>query len=293
MSPQSSPIEPTLPLLNWSAVQVRLRWAYEGVVSPVHQHRQADHGNCYLAWLVRQGTVKVRQGKREWKVRPGQWFISPRGVTEQDLSPDTQLLSINVLCQWITGDNLFAQSDGLLFDAAAFPELEEKALKLSRLVERHVPGASSSLEVRPATYRLFLIFQQTLMDWMETFIGGMLERGWTYAHAGTADERVIFIANLINIAPLNQPFPWPYVQRQTGLDRTHLERLFQAEYGQSAVTCWNQRRLRSATHSLAATSMPLKELSHHLGFSQPGHFTRWFKAQTNVSPTDYRQRHSV
>lgn len=278
-------------MLNWAGIHMRVRWAYDGEVLPRYRVLQSDHANCYLAWLVRSGDVTVRQGEHKWRVRPGQWFVSPRGVTEQILSADTRLLSVNVLCQWITGRNLFAQADGLLFDAAAFPELEIKAVALSRLIESHIPDANSSLEFQPATYRVFLKFQQAAMDWMETFIGVMLAHGWAYAHAGKADERAIRAANILSTAPLHEPVPWPMLLEQTGLERTHLERLFNEEFNQTMVNIWNQRRLRSARHALAATAMPLKELSQRLGFSQPSHFTRWFKSQTDLPPRDYRLHH--
>ncbi|MDR1280151.1 MAG: AraC family transcriptional regulator [Opitutaceae bacterium] len=285
------PREPSLPLFNWSTLNLVLRWAYDGEVAPVYRHGHCDHSTCYVAWFVRRGWVRVSQGSRLWQARPGQWLITPRHRIEQTFPDDARLLSVNIVCQWPGGENLFAQTDGLVIEGAEFPELEKTGAALCRLIEKNVPGARNTLGMYAGSYRLFLKLQRAMLEWMDALIAATLAHGWSYSHAGNADARVIAAASRLDIAPLNQPLPWREIIRETGLTRVQIDRLFQQEYSQTLAAYWNQRRLRLTLRTLSVTGQPLKELSHRLGFSQPAHFTRWFRGQTGESPQAWRLRH--
>ncbi len=49
-------------------------------------------------------------------------------------------------------------------------------------------------------------------------------------------------------------------------------------------------RLETAKELIAQTSMPLSEISSHLGYASPPHFTRAFHRDAGCSPSEYRAR---
>jgi AraC-like DNA-binding protein len=51
-------------------------------------------------------------------------------------------------------------------------------------------------------------------------------------------------------------------------------------------------RFNDARHKLLATDMNLSEISESIGYSDPFHFSRFFKTKANMSPSEYRKRHA-
>lgn len=58
--------------------------------------------------------------------------------------------------------------------------------------------------------------------------------------------------------------------------------------GMSVTIYVRTRRMLTAMRLLKTTSKPISEIEHLCGFNTPGHFSRLFKAETGMSPSDYR-----
>ena len=69
----------------------------------------------------------------------------------------------------------------------------------------------------------------------------------------------------------------------------HLSQTIKQNTGQTAKSIINERRLREAQYLLAYTRNSIADISHHLGFSEPTHFTKFFKKHTKQAPLTYRQ----
>jgi AraC-like DNA-binding protein len=74
-----------------------------------------------------------------------------------------------------------------------------------------------------------------------------------------------------------------------GLSRSRFFELFRACTGISPRLYMDALCIDAATRSLAGTTRPLMEIADRLGFSAPGHFSRFFQQHTSVSPRDYRR----
>lgn len=282
--------EPALTLANWSSLNFRLRWAYSGTVPTDYRHGEVDHTESCLVWFVETGLITVDTRDRHWEVGPGQGFVAPREKFTQHVADHTRLLSVNVRCQWPSGKNLFAQSAAEYLDPKDHPELERRSRALVRIADKHMPGIGAALEFHPVSHRLFLLFQRETMAWMETFISVMLSRGWTYAHNQVTDPRLSAILRLLDHHSGGVEALWNDIRRLTRLDRATANHLFESAFTLTIPAYWNMCRLRLAQNILAAEEIPVKELSHRLGFSQQSHFTRWFKGRTGVAPREYRIR---
>lgn len=51
----------------------------------------------------------------------------------------------------------------------------------------------------------------------------------------------------------------------------------------------NVLRMEAAITALTAGQTPIADLAYDMGFSAPGHFTRFFREHLGTTPTEYRR----
>ena len=76
---------------------------------------------------------------------------------------------------------------------------------------------------------------------------------------------------------------------RTGLSRAHFFALFQRDTHVTPLVYANVLRFEAAVDRLTHTKDSLGEVAHHLGFSAPGHFSRFFRQHLGITPSDYRR----
>ncbi len=74
-----------------------------------------------------------------------------------------------------------------------------------------------------------------------------------------------------------------------GLSRTHFFELFRRATNLTPAVFANELRMEAAFQGLAKTRSPIADLGYRLGFSAPGHFTRFFRHHIGVTPSEYRK----
>lgn len=74
-----------------------------------------------------------------------------------------------------------------------------------------------------------------------------------------------------------------------GLSRPHFFHLFRENTGLSPRLFANSIRLETAINWLASPSVPIRSIGEALGFSAPGHFTRFFQRHIGVTPRAFRR----
>ncbi|WP_287884705.1 GlxA family transcriptional regulator [Paracoccus sp. (in: a-proteobacteria)] len=72
----------------------------------------------------------------------------------------------------------------------------------------------------------------------------------------------------------------------------HLERLAQAQLGESVMQFYRRLRLDKARELLTQSGLPLAEIALATGFASRSHFSRSFRAQFGISPSSRRQNHA-
>ncbi|MGB6241996.1 MAG: helix-turn-helix domain-containing protein [Castellaniella sp.] len=75
-----------------------------------------------------------------------------------------------------------------------------------------------------------------------------------------------------------------------GLSTTHLNLITRTHAEKTPLQLIHERLALEASRSLIYTSMTISEISDALGFSEPAHFTRFFRKAAGQSPRDFRQR---
>jgi AraC family transcriptional regulator len=77
--------------------------------------------------------------------------------------------------------------------------------------------------------------------------------------------------------------------KESGLSRAHFYRLFERSTRMTPHVYLNMLRTELAVASVVETGDSLSAVGDRLGFSAPGHFTRFFRDHTGVSPSEFRQ----
>ena len=98
--------------------------------------------------------------------------------------------------------------------------------------------------------------------------------------------------SFLHLDQAESPQPMLQVQdiaQQLQLHPNYLNSVIKSKTGKTVHEWISGRTLSAAKSLLKNTSLSAKEISYRLGFSEPTHFSRFFKKQTSQSPGQYRK----
>lgn len=90
-------------------------------------------------------------------------------------------------------------------------------------------------------------------------------------------------------AHIEEPLPGPQIAARLGQSQRQLERDFRAVYGLSPGRFYRHLRLNRAHRLLQQTTMSVTEVAVASGFASAEHFSRAYRAQFGLPPTQDRQ----
>lgn len=76
---------------------------------------------------------------------------------------------------------------------------------------------------------------------------------------------------------------------QCGLSRAHFFELFRRTTRLTPAMYVNELRMEAAFEGLARSPDAITSIAYRLGFSAPGHFTRFFRSHIGITPSEYRK----
>lgn len=285
---------PTLPILSfheWAYLRNELVWVYDHPVPQDSLDVKWDRTEGYWAWYIRRGKVTLTSASGTYTAKAGQWLMVPREEPHQHFSDDIWILSVYFLCQWPSGENIFATKAGLVIDGAKHPELERSAKKMERMVRRHLPQADIRYATQLGNYPLFLRLQRQFLHWLQLWFEVRTQYGASLTKLHSGDDRTMRAVRALNEAPFDRGFPIDWLTAETGgLSITHLDRIFVKEFGLTTRKYWEQRRLQAAKGYLETSTLAVKEIAHRTGFRSDAHFVMWFKRLVKQSPLHYRRK---
>ena len=88
-------------------------------------------------------------------------------------------------------------------------------------------------------------------------------------------------------------FQVQYFAEKLNLHPNYLNSVIKSKTGRTVIDWISERSLSVAKSLLMTTSYSTKEIAFKLGFSEPTHFSRFFKKQTHVSPTEFRKSNQL
>ena len=77
-----------------------------------------------------------------------------------------------------------------------------------------------------------------------------------------------------------------------GISRSNLEKRFKEEVGETIHTVIHSEKLEKARSLLVSTSLSINEISQMCGYPSLQYFYSVFKKEYDVTPKEYRDRHS-
>lgn len=77
--------------------------------------------------------------------------------------------------------------------------------------------------------------------------------------------------------------------KKFGYSTQHIRRIIKKHTGYSFITALQHKRIERAMYLLRSTSMSIKEIADTVGLESPEYFTRRFKYERGMTPTEYRK----
>lgn len=281
-----------LPFTEWANLHAHLIFIYDGVVES--RWRKGVVESPYLtAWLVRKGRVKVRTQGKLLTAAAGQWIFPP--LTDKlwrEFSDDAQILSVRYRASWPTGDDLFNEGLGIVFNAREYPELERAAKPLAVFTAKNFPKGYRYLMEEPATLTQHLRLQVLFTRWLDVSVETLIKRGLTPSRMGRMDTRLLKSVHILEKKGLAATVSDRALAREVGLSISQLARLFRRQFGVSARTYAENQRHEYARAALQSSPQTIKEIAFQLGFNSLPHFSVWFRRRNGAPPRVFRKRSS-
>jgi Transcriptional regulator containing an amidase domain and an AraC-type DNA-binding HTH domain len=277
---------PELTVEDWTLLQARLAWCYEGAVKPEHRSLRSDRRHL-CAWHVTAGTAEVRQGRRTWRAGAGQWLFAGPETFQQMFSADARILSVNFRLEWPSGESLVTQP--MVFPSTRYPRLLTAGRALTRFVARRFPAAHVDLWRQGCGFEDFFELQRVFSRWVSGYLRAVSAEGAGPIRLRGIDPRVAGVLRRLERQEWAKPLDEATLAKEAGVSVGHLERLFSRATGLTPRGYLHKRRVEAATAALADASRPIKQTAYELGFVSPAHFSHWVRKATGRSPREHRR----
>ncbi len=80
------------------------------------------------------------------------------------------------------------------------------------------------------------------------------------------------------------------IAQSLNISYSWFRRIFKQYTGFSPAQYQMEIRIQKSKELLTSTTMPVKEISYDLNFESTSYFVTFFKAKTDLSPTEYRNK---
>ena len=237
------------------------------------------HGQLSQVIIIDQGGATARIDGDECRLAAGDFlFIPAYAVHGYDFSPGTAGHVISLPSALLVSDA--AQSPGVKA-ALARPLRGQADATLQRLV-------ALLLEAFAATGRFRT---QLVLPLAQALLVALAEN--TSARAPGAaphrDGRLMRLDALIT-AQMAQGWGVADYARALQISTAHLWRLCRAASGMGAKAYIEQAVMDEASRLLAFTRLPMSQIGYRLGFDDPSHFSKRFRAARGIAPSVYRRQ---
>lgn len=78
--------------------------------------------------------------------------------------------------------------------------------------------------------------------------------------------------------------------QQMGMSRVHLYKKISALTGKSPIEFIRLLRLKRATQYLTESQLTIAEIAYKLGFNNPKYFSKYFKEEFGILPSEYQEK---
>jgi AraC-like DNA-binding protein len=292
MAPKTSVLASDEPAVRWSEwinLQTNLSWIYEGGVLPQFQkgNFSPDHMG---AWLIKRGSVGLRQEGKTVKAMAGEWLVPWPGFRYQEFSADAEILSVRFRATWPDNKPLFDRGLSVKFPAREFPRLERLAREILRSAHAIIPNEPVQRAQEAVPFERFATVNMMFLRWLAQFYAALCSLGVKPSRIGLHDERLIAALQRLDAFPLSERLSESRLAKEAGLGASQFVRLFRQEVGETPKQYFDHRRRNYCRAMLTGSDVPIKEVAFTLGFSRLSDFSAWFKNHFGLSPRSFRNQ---
>ena len=236
----------------------------------------------HLLYVVLGGKVKLTCGRQSWTVSKNEMILLRRAQSvsyEKQGSEETGLFE----------SQLFAINDELLKDFLTSQQVvipamtEEYGAQVSPMSERLVaycwslaPYFNDPSQVNPGLLRLKVMeLLYNVMDCSKNIFRQMLQ----LRQPVKTDIHRVVEENYTSPISLDE------LAYLSGRSLSSFKREFQDIYGEPPARWIREKRLSKARQMLQSSSLSVADVAYSLGFENPTHFSRIFKKQYGISPS--------
>jgi AraC-like DNA-binding protein len=100
------------------------------------------------------------------------------------------------------------------------------------------------------------------------------------------DKIKISEAKSILLSQLHEAVPIKTLSKRVGINENYLKRGFKEIYGTTIYQCFQEERMKYATHLLKSQQTSVKDVALQLGYSNMSHFSTAFKKVVGLNPCE-------
>nr|WP_306220259.1 AraC family transcriptional regulator [Cohnella sp. WQ 127256] len=104
-----------------------------------------------------------------------------------------------------------------------------------------------------------------------------------------SDPKLADLLEWIRLHALEQDLTVERIAAYSGYNKQYLTRIFKRNFGSGLLKYVHSIKLESAKRLLAGSKLYVKEVAMKVGFADEKQFAKWFKLQSGVTPTAYRE----
>ncbi|HET9571553.1 MAG TPA: AraC family transcriptional regulator [Bacteroidales bacterium] len=218
-------------------------------------------------------------GKRDL-VKPHQFFILPKGISHKYGSSRTRPWTI----YWMhfDGEKAAFFAEGFDHPTDIFPNSNSRIQERIQLFEEIFNTLSKNLSMNNIYYSITSLFH---------FLGSMKFLGEYRDSVVLISKKKDVIDDLIHYLHENIEHKLTLISlaEQVGLSTSHLSLLFHKKTSYSPLQYLNHLRIQKACQLLDFTDMKINQISLKIGFEDALYFSRIFKKNIGLSPSEYRE----
>ena len=246
------------------------------------------HPHCHVLLKIEGDDTQFLVGDRIAPLTDTQAVLvnawETHAYVHDPLRRPAMILALYIEPDWLRGfrTNWAASGAPGFFERAAgevTPHIRRTALDLAAEMV-HAPEASGRQE--ELLSQLMVAVIERFTPWRS--IGASLRE---VARAHAVDHRVRRAINLMRANPA-KALSVDKLACAAGLSRAHFFRTFETSTGVTPHVFLNVLKVELAVEAVVASEDSFATISDRLGFSAPAHFTRFFRDNCSVAPSEFR-----
>ncbi len=253
---------------------------------PVHYHDR-----FYQLHVVLSGTVRVHLDEVSYTARAPMFFLTPPTVPHAFITDDQatgHVITVRQQRIWeMLGEIDQPNSQGVMSQPLCV-ELKTSgngaaADRMLQLLEM------MSAENNPDSLQ-HARAQQALLQLVLIDISRLADQGQPQQNTQKEDIRVFHRFNELIENHFREHLTLTHYADQIGVTEARLNNICRRLAGQASKRLIMDRLIQEARRLLTYSTAPVTEIGYHLGFKDPAYFARFFRRNTGVTASEYRDK---